>query len=373
MPKQGKNIYLRKDGRWEGRFIKNRIAGKAHYGYVFGKSYEEAERKLKVASTENTTSNHIRETSFAELSNEWILLKTPQLKASSVAKYTNMLDLYLLPTFGDKSVSVISRTDIMRWSRELLTAGGVKANGLAPKTVNSILSLMRNILEFASREKEASTADTKDISVKQPQKPMRILSRVEQQRLSEYLRENLTPCNMGILLCLYTGLRIGEICALLWEDILFEEQCLYIHQTMQRIQVKGNTEKKTEVVILPPKSDCSIRRIPIPDEIRQLLLPIQKQDKAFLLTGMVHSYMEPRNMENRFKAVTRECDIHDVNFHALRHTFATRCVELGFDVKSLSEILGHASVNITMNRYVHPSMELKQKNMNLLSELLNTK
>lgn len=88
---------------------------------------------------------------------------------------------------------------------------------------------------------------------------------------------------------------------------------------------------------------------------------------------MVHSYVEPRNMENRFKAVTKECDIHDVNFHALRHTFATRCVELGFDAKSLSEILGHASVNITMNRYVHPSMELKKKNMNLLSELLTTK
>lgn len=92
-----------------------------------------------------------------------------------------------------------------------------------------------------------------------------------------------------------------------------------------------------------------------------------------MLTGMVHSYVEPRNMENRFKAVTKECDIHDVNFHALRHTFATRCVELGFDVKSLSEILGHASVNITMNRYVHPSMELKKKNMNLLSEFLTTK
>ena len=251
--------------------------------------------------------------------------------------------------------------------------GGAKGKGLAPKTVNSILSLLRNILEFAAREKGIPIADTKDISVKQPQKPMRILSRAEQQRLSEYLRENLTPCNMGILLCLYTGLRIGEICALTWTDILIEEQCLYIHQTMQRVQVEGNTEKKTEVVILPPKNDCSIRRIPIPDEIKQLLLSTQKQNKAYLLTGMVHSYMEPRNMENRFKSVTRECNIRDVNFHALRHTFATRCVELGFDVKSLSEILGHASVNITMNRYVHPSMELKQKNMNLLSELLTTK
>ena len=373
MPKQRKNIYLRKGGRWEGRFIKDRVAGKTHYGYVFGKTYKETERELNAASPGNIATMHSHNDSFAELANEWLLLKTPQLKPSSIAKYTNLLSLYLLPAFGKQQASGILRSDIIQWSRELLTTGGAEGKGLSPKTVNSILSLMGNILEFAAREKSISTADTKDIAVKQPQKPMRILSRAEQKRLSEYLQKNLTPCNMGILLCLYTGLRIGEICALTWADILIEEQCLYIHQTMQRVQVKGNTEKKTEVVILPPKSDCSIRRIPIPDEIRQLLLTIQKQDKAYLLTGMVHSYMEPRNMENRFKAATRECNIRKINFHALRHTFATRCVELGFDVKSLSEILGHASVNITMNRYVHPSMELKQKNMNLLSELLTTK
>lgn len=373
MPKQGKNIYLRKDGRWEGRYIKDRIAGKTHYGYVYGKSYEEAEQKLEAAFAEKSALIHEKGGSFAELSTEWLQLKAPQLKASSIAKYTNLLNLYLLPTFGDKPVSEISRSAIIQLSSELLTSGGAKANGLAPKTVNSILSLMTNILEYAARERSVQTADTKDISIKQPQKPMRILSRAEQQRLSSYLRDNLTPCNMGILLCLYTGLRIGEICALTWEDILMDEQHLYIHQTMQRIQVKDSGVKKTEVIIMPPKSGCSIRIIPIPDEICQLLSQIQKQDKAYLLTGMVHSYVEPRNMENRFKAVTKECDIHDVNFHALRHTFATRCVELGFDVKSLSEILGHASVNITMNRYVHPSMELKKKNMNLLSELLTTK
>ena len=100
---------------------------------------------------------------------------------------------------------------------------------------------------------------------------------------------------------------------------------------------------------------------------------VQRQDSAFLLTGLVHSYIEPRCLENHFKAVTKECGLKEVNYHALRHTFATRCVELGFDIKSLSEILGHASVNITLNRYVHPSMDLKQRNMNLLSELLTTK
>ncbi len=373
MPKQGKNIYLKKDGRWEGRFIKERIDGKAHYGYVFGKTYEEAEQKLNDCSSKNTEAFYNYKGSFTELADEWILLKTPQLKISSIARYTNLLTLYLLPVFGKQEICSITRSDVILLSQNLLMTGGAKGKGLAPKTVNSILSLLRNILEFAAREKGMPVADTKDIYVRQPQKPMRILSRAEQQRLSVYLLENLTPCNMGILLCLYTGLRIGEICALTWADILIEEQCLYIHQTMQRVQVKGNAEKKTEVVIMQPKSDCSIRRIPIPDKIKQLLLSTQKQNKAYLLTGMVHSYMEPRNMENRFKAVTVKCDIHDVNFHALRHTFATRCVELGFDVKSLSEILGHASVNITMNRYVHPSMEHKQKNMNLLAELMTTK
>ena len=366
MPKQQKNICLRKIGRLEGRSIKNRIDGKAHWGYVLGKACEEVDRKLKGANCDRTSS-------FSALSDEWLLLRAPQLKASSIAKYRNLLDLYLLPAFENMPAAGISRADLIQWSRMLLTSGGKKAKGLAPKTVNCALSLMRNILEFASRERELPAADTKGIFVKQPQKPMRILSRAEQQRLSDYLRENLTPCNMGILLCLYTGLRIGEICALLWEDILMEEQCLYIHCTMQRIQVKEHTGKRTEVVILPPKSDCSIRRIPIPYEIHRLLLPMQRQGKAFLLTGMAHSYVEPRNMENRFKAVCKSCGILDVHFHALRHTFATRCVELGFDARSLSEILGHASVNITLNRYVHPSMELKQKNMNMLSELLTAK
>lgn len=311
--------------------------------------------------------------SFDNLSKEWLLLNSPQLKASSVAKYTNMLNSYLIPRFGAKQVSSISRNDIVLFSRELLVSGGMKANGLAPKTVNSIISLMKNILEYAEREKGISVANTKDISVRQPGKPMRILSRIEQQKLSEYLYDNLTPCHLGILLCMYTGLRIGEICALKWNDICVGEQYLHVHQTMQRIQTGRKTGKKTEIVIQPPKSDCSIRKIPIPNEIFRLLLPAQKQEDAFLLTGMVHNFIEPRSMENHFKAAARMCDICNVNFHALRHTFATRCVELGFDIKSLSEILGHASVNITLNRYVHPSMELKQKNMNMLSEFLTLK
>lgn len=373
MPKQGKNIYLRKDGRWEGRYLKGRLNGKTQYGYVFGRTYEETEQKLKKITNLPVEDSKVFKGTFETVSIEWLQIQKAQLKASSIAKYSNIMQSYLIPRFGEQEICSISRNDVILFSRELLISGGVREKGLSPKTVNSTISVMKNVFDFALQEKNIEIAKIADISVKQPQKTMRILSRNEQCRLSKHLCSNPSPCHLGILLCLYTGLRIGEICALKWEDICINEQYLFVHQTMQRIQTTQCPEKKTEVVIQSPKSNCSIRKIPIPDEMLQLLLPAQKKGNAFLLTGTGNNFIEPRSMENHFKAVANECDIYNINFHALRHTFATRCVELGFDIKSLSEILGHASVNITLNRYVHPSMELKQKNMNMLSGFLTTK
>ena len=170
------------------------------------------------------TTSHDTDYTFDSFSKEWLAAITPQLKASSVAKYTNILKLYLLPRFGRLQITDITRNDIVSMSRDLLVSGGAKEGGLAPKTVKSILSLIKNILDYASREKGVQTADIRDIYVKQPQKPMRILSRSEQKKLSNYLCNNITPCNLGILLSLYTGLRIGEICALKWGDVNLEEQ-----------------------------------------------------------------------------------------------------------------------------------------------------
>lgn len=201
---------------------------------------------------------------------------------------------------------------------------------------------------------------------------LRVLSPQEQQRLTVYLYDNMELCNLGILVCMYSGLRIGELCALRWENILWNEQCIYVKETMQRLQntdISGTLMSKTSIVISAPKSACSIRKIPIPEQLFSLLRIYECESSTFLMTG-TKSYIEPRTLQYRFKRITEKCNIYDVKFHSLRHTFATRCVELGFDIKSLSEILGHANVNITLNRYVHPSMEQKQKNMNLLSELL---
>lgn len=167
----------------------------------------------------------------------------------------------------------------------------------------------------------------------------------------------------------FAGLRIGELCALKWDDISLENGTIYIHQIIQRIQTRNNPNKKTEVLIMTPKSKCSVRTIPIPSNVVQLLKDTSLTKKGYLVTGTEEHYLEPRTMQMHFKHVLECADLRQVNFHALRHTFATRCIEVGFDIKSLSEILGHANVAITMNRYVHPSMELKRENMQKLSSL----
>lgn len=306
---------------------------------------------------------------FRQVAEGWFAFLKPRLKESSIVKYRNILNLYLLPEYGERRISEIGRTDITAFGNELLVRGGAKQKGLSPKTVTGIMAVVKGIFGYAVQEMAFPVPDIRGVCVKQPQKPLRVLSRVEQQKLSSYLCRNLTLCNLGVLTCLYTGLRIGEICALKWGDILFDEQYLYVHKTMQRLQTLSKEGAKTEILISAPKSECSVRKIPVPNELFQLLVAYRQPDDAFFLTGYPEQFIEPRTMENRFKLMLNRCGINDAHFHTLRHTFATRCVELGFDVKSLSEILGHSTVNITMNRYVHPSMELKQKNMNMLSDL----
>lgn len=381
MPRRGENIYKRKDGRWEGRYIKGHINKKIKYGYVYARTYKEVKEKLcKISSIIPDKETAVLPTiklqshaTFETVALSWLNSLKPQLKESSIVKYTNVLTVHLIPCFGSCNIESVTRDAVIGFSNKLLFYGGKKGTGLSPKTVNSIISVLKCIFVYAAQHEKLTVEDISRVSVKQPQKPMRILSIAEQQKLSSFLCRDLTLINLGILVCLYTGIRIGEICALKWEDISFDEKYLYVDKTMQRIQNQENSINKTSILISEPKSGCSIRRIPLPDNIFQLIVSARCPGSTYFLTGQTSVFVEPRSLQNHFKAAIKACNIKDANFHALRHTFATRCVELGFDVKSLSEILGHASVNITLNRYVHPSMELKQRNMDMLSELFTVR
>lgn len=365
----GNNIYLRKDGRWEGRLRTGTENGKTVFTYIYAGSYEEAAQKLsEIADQKAQTVSCQDGNSFRCIANEWLELQKPQLKPASLSSYTNILNAYLLPRFGDRNISEISRAEFTSLVCGLLECGGPMQKGLAPCTVSTIMTVAKNILHYASREKGLSVADICGIPVRQEKREPATLSRDEQALLVTRLLSNLTPCNLGILLCLYTGMRIGEICALKWKDISRDDQSITVSQNMQRIQ--RLEENRTEVVIQAPKSVYSMRIIPVADEIAALLLANRQEDEAYLLTGKTNRFMEPRNLQRRFKQMLKETGLKDINFHALRHTFATRGIEAGFDPKTLSSVLGHASVNITLNRYVHPTMEQKQRNMNLLSELL---
>lgn len=379
MARKGNNIYLRNNGKWEGRYIRERMAdGRIRYGYVSGSTYEETlKRRDEAASTyAKSMKEKIKLGNpllFSTVSQEWLNERKLYLKESSIAKYRNILNWYLLPEFSDRYITEITKEELFCFFTRLLRSGGVRGKGLSPRMIKSVISVYKAVACYACDCNDVKVVPVGRFPLKDSKKPMRVLSVKEQQKLEQFLFSDIGNTGLGIILCLYTGIRLGELCALKWKDISLENRKLDIHATMVRIQTPEDPERRTKVIVTTPKSACSIREIPLPSAILPLLERMKEAGDTYFLTGLQNVYIEPRTMENRFKAITTACGIEDANFHALRHTFATRCIEQGFDVKSLSEILGHAGVKITMDRYVHPTIELKQKNMDKLSVFINSK
>ena len=369
MPKVGKLIYKRKDGRWEGRYVRDRVNGRAKYGSVYASSYHEVKEKLDLAKrmVAKKQAPVIKAGNVAEISACWLYEASPDLKESTVIKYEDILRNYILPVFGDVDLSDITNEKLIGFVSDLRTSGGSKKTGLAPSTVSEVVTTMNALRIYALKRDFTVLFNTECVSVKQDKPDIRVFTISEENTLIAYIRQNMDLIGLGIMVCLYTGIRIGELCALKWSDIDLTEKTMRIGRTMQRLRVEGK-DHKTEVKILEPKSSHSIRTIPLPDVLLSLLTEYYTEG-TFLLTGDKEKYIEPRGMQKRFKTILKKCGIADANFHATRHSFATRCVELGFDIKSLSEILGHASVTITMNKYVHPTMELKKENMNRFTGL----
>lgn len=376
MPRKGENIYKRKDGRWEGRYIKGHSpTGKAIYGYVYAYSYKEVKAKLNLVVSGKSTAPGSRTpgTTFAELSEQWLRSQKTRVKESTYNKYDNILYSYILPYIGNTHVRDLSHDCISGLCDTLLSCGGKRGDGLSAKTVGDTISVIRSVIQYSVNMGYTYSFDVRSIRVRQQARELRVLSRNEQSVLYSYLCIDHSVYSTGILICLLTGLRIGEVCALCWEDISFSDHTIYVHKTAQRIQNKGESGNKTKIVITSPKSVSGKRVIPMPESLEVILLSMRSARTGFVLSMDGAELTEPRVLQYHFKKILKKLDIEQVNFHVLRHTFATRCIEVGFDVKSLSEILGHSSVSITMNKYVHPSMDLKRENMQRLSSLFAVK
>lgn len=364
MARRGENIYKRKDGRWEGRYICSyNDLGHAKYRSVYAYSYKDVKAKLTQINSNPVLAEHnLPSDTLQMISSEWLDAVKLRNKDSTYCKYQNVCKNHILPELGRFPICKISTVQVERFVEQL------NHKPLSAKTLLDILSVLKRIFSYAEDCGYKTICNFNFIAIKQDYKEMRVLSHQEQSRLIEFLLDNTDPIKLGIYLSLYTGIRIGELCAITWGDISLDNKTLDVSKTMQRIQI-ATAGKKTSVVITEPKSRCSRRVIPLPDFVVAKLTENSKSiDKnTFLLSGSSDKYIEPRNMQYYFKKCIQECEIEAANFHCLRHTFATRCIEAGFEIKSLSEILGHSSVNITLNRYVHSSLDLKRANMEKLS------
>lgn len=373
MSRKGENIYKRKDGRWEGRYLKRTPDGKTRYGYVYAQTYREAKSRLqKAAALWEANPPRPRDDSLllAAVAQRWEENIAQQVKESTFVKYHAIVINHLIPALGDACVADMTHEMIEDLSVKLLRGEGKNGRPLAARTVSDILSVLRSILRFARRGGAIIPCDGSSVRIRRPPVDIRVLTRHEQENLCLYLYNNISPRNAGILLSLFAGLRVGEICALRWEDIALQDRLLYVRHTMQRIQNFDPEGPGTRVVITTPKSVTSARMIPLPEDLARILEDLPGEHRGFFLTGREDAFAEPRIMQYHFRRTLERCGVDYANYHALRHTFATRCVELGFDVKSLSELLGHSTVSMTMDRYVHPSLDHKREHMQRLSALM---
>ena len=368
MSKKGENIYKRKDGRWEARYTKGYGAdGKIQFGYCYGKTYREAKEKLSKARVcrQDTSSNGAQKP-FSVYCSQWLTLCRDRVKPSTYVKYDTILKKHIHPYFGTWPVSSLNSLAIQQFGHMLLTQ-----KKLSAKTVKDILTVLNSILKYVAKQPSVSLLNFEIVYPKVPKNEMRVLTKEEQEQFVTYLLEQTDPCKFGVLLALFTGIRIGEVCALRWENISLVEKTICIGATMQRLKKQSSEETlKTEIVISDPKSNFSLRVIPMTEQLFQLCQAhYSTNPKAYVLTGREDRFLEPRALQYRLQQYTKQCHLSGVHFHTLRHTFATRCVEVDFEIKSLSEILGHASPRITLERYVHSSMELKRSNMNKLASI----
>jgi len=351
------NIYLRKDGRYEARIALGKDnTGKRQYRSVYGRTTEEVEKKLLAISTHEY---EITEITVKEITNEYLASLKPQIKESTLANYRMKAEKHIIPAFGrEKCYSITANTVTMFINKKI-------QQGLSARYVADIVVLLKGIFRYAARVHSIRYPLDGVKAPKCNKSDVAVLSKSEQTRLINIATNDNDLRSLGVVTAMYTGMRIGELCALKWSDIDFDNRIIRVRRTLQRIQT-ADGDKKTKIVITEPKSASSVRDIPIPDCLMQLLVQRRKDSDMYVLSGS-RKPVECRAMQYYFAQMLKNANLPSIHFHSLRHAFATNCIALGFDIKTLSEILGHSRVEITLNRYVHSSLERKRACMSLLT------
>jgi len=296
-----------------------------------------------------------KQKNISEIVKLWREDKKQYVKKSSYAAYMLLIENHLLPVFGD--CEVIEEAEVQAFVLKKLE------QGLSQKTIKDMLIVLKMILKFGAKNKwiEHNQFDIQYPTEREnPQ--LEVLSRTNQKKIMNYIQAHFTFRNLGVYICLSSGMRIGEICALTWEDIDVNTGIVSVRRTIQRIYTVEDGVRKTELLLDTPKTKNSIRDIPISRDLLKILKPIKKvvNNSFFVLTNDAKP-TEPRTYRSYYEIFMKELDIPKLKFHGLRHSFATRCIESNCDYKTVSVLLGHSNISTTLNLYVHPNMEQKKK------------
>ena len=292
---------------------------------------------------------------ISEVIELWKTNKKQYVKKSSFSAYTLLVENHLLPTFGSKYS--IEETEVQAFVFQKLKAG------LSQKTIKDILIVLKMILKFGAKYKWLIyTPFDIQFPTEREKYTIEVLNRSDQKKIMNYIQEHFTFRNLGVYICLSSGMRIGEVCALTWEDIDTDNGVISVNRTIQRIYVIEDGSRKTELILDTPKTKNSIREIPISKDLLRILKPFKKivNPSFFVLTNDAKP-TEPRTYRSYYKNLMRELKMPELKFHGLRHSFATRCIESNCDYKTVSVLLGHSNISTTLNLYVHPNMEQKKK------------
>ncbi len=303
--------------------------------------------------------------------NQWLEnYVKPQSKQKTYLKYTEVVNLHITRELGDYELDELTPFVLQKFTTELLSCGNLRTGGgLSANSVNLIVTVIQNSLKSAFMVDEVS--EYRADRIKRPklrEKQVSCFSPLEQKRIEQYIFKGNFKRLFGIILCMYTGIRIGELLALVWSDVDFKNGTLSITKT--RYDGVDGVGKFGHIVTAP-KTDSSLREIPLPKQLLPILRKLKKEsNSALVISTSAGTAVAVRSYQRSFEIILKNLGIPHKGFHALRHTFATRALECGMDVKTLSEILGHKSPAITLARYAHSLTDHKKAMMNRVGRLL---